>query len=100
MIKPNYFKVIIQLQIGLMTKNFASYELFIPFFDFCFSLVLADEVTKIPEYYVTRNPASRASKRAHLVAMYLAVAIRPSSYVHRVTSEVAVSFLPEVVAQI
>ena len=27
-------------------------ELFIPFFDFRFSLVLADEVTKIPEYYV------------------------------------------------
>ena len=36
---------------------------------------------------------------ARLVAMYIAVAIRPSSYVHRVTSEVAVSFLPEVVAQ-
>jgi hypothetical protein len=31
---------------------------------------------------------------------YIALAIRPSSYVHRVTSEVAVSFLPEVVAQI
>ena len=28
----------------------------------------------------TRNPASRASKRARLVAMYIAVAIRPSSY--------------------
>ena len=48
----------------------------------------------------TRNPASRASKRARLVAMYIAVAIRPSSYVLRVTSEVDVSFLPEVVAQI
>ena len=48
----------------------------------------------------TRNPASRASMPASLVAMYIAVAIRPSSYVHRVTSEVAVSFLPEVVAQI
>ena len=47
----------------------------------------------------TRNPASRASQRACLVAMYIAVAIRLSSYVHRVTSE-AVSFLPEVVAQI
>ena len=47
----------------------------------------------------TRNPASRASQRARLVAMYIAVAIRLSSYVHRVTSE-AVSFLPEVVAQI
>ena len=51
-------------------------------------------------YRFTRNPASRASKRPRLVAMYIAVAIRPSSYVHRVTSEVAVSFLPEVVAQI
>ena len=47
----------------------------------------------------TRNPASRASKRARLVAMYIAVAIRLSSYVHRVTSE-AVSFLPEVIDQI
>ena len=47
----------------------------------------------------TKNPASRASQRARLVAMYIAVAIRLSSYVHRVTSE-AVSFLPEVVAQI
>ena len=54
----------------------------------------------IENYIVTRNPASRASKRARLVAMYIAVAIRPSSYVHRVTSEVAVSFLPEVIAQI
>ena len=40
------------------SKNFRDYallsfiELFIPFFDFLFSLVLADEVTKIPEYYV------------------------------------------------
>ena len=33
-------------------KSFSSNELFIPFFDFRFSLVLADEVTKIPEYYV------------------------------------------------
>ena len=49
--------------------------------------------------YIYRNPASRASQRARLVAMYIAVAIRLSSYVHRVTSE-AVSFLPEVVAQI
>ena len=48
----------------------------------------------------TRNPASRASKHARLVAMYIAVAIRLSGYVHRVTSEVAVSFLPEVIAQI
>ena len=40
----------------------------------------------------TRNPASRATKRA--------LGRMPSSYVHRVTSEVAVSFLPEVVAQI
>ena len=47
----------------------------------------------------TRNPALRASQRARLVAMYMAVAIRLSSYVHRVTLE-AVSFLPEVVAQI
>ena len=31
----------------------------------------------------TRNPTSRASKRARLVAMYIAVAIKPSSYVHR-----------------
>ena len=31
---------------------------------------------------------------------FIAVAIRPSSDVNRVTSEVAVSFLPEVVAQI
>ena len=52
------------------------------------------------ELYNTRNPASRASKRARVVAMDIAVAIRPSSYVHRVTSEVAVSFYPEVVAQI
>ena len=37
---------------------------------------------------------------ARLVAMYIAVAIRPSSYVHRLTLEVALSFLPEVVAQI
>ena len=50
--------------------------------------------------YGTRNPALRASKRGRLVAMYIAVPIRPSSYVHRVISEVAVSFLPEVVAQI
>ena len=42
----------------------------------------------------------RASERARLVAMYIAVAIKPSCYVHRVTSEVAVFFLPEVVAQI
>ena len=42
----------------------------------------------------TRNPASRASERVRLVA------IRPSSYVHRMTLEVAVSFLPEVIAQI
>ena len=49
---------------------------------------------------ITRNPASRASNRVRLVAMYIAVAIRISSYVHRVTSEVAVSFLPEVIAQI
>ena len=28
------------------------FELFITFFDFRFSLILADEVTKIPEYYV------------------------------------------------
>ena len=28
-------------------------------------------------FYNTRNPASRASKRARLVAMYIAVAIRP-----------------------
>ena len=40
------------------------------------------------QYMYTRNPASQASMRAH------------SSYVHRVTSEVAVAFLPEVVAQI
>ena len=51
-------------------------------------------------YIPTRNSVSRASKRARLVAMYIAVAIKPSSYVHRVTFEVAVSFLPEVVAQI
>ena len=51
------------------------------------------------EYKFTRNPALRASQRARLVAIYIAVAIRLSSYVHRVTSE-AVSFLPEVVAQI
>ena len=51
-------------------------------------------------FYNARNPASQASKRVRLVAMYIAVAIRPSSYVHRVTSEVAVSFLPEVIAQI
>ena len=43
-------------------------------------------------FHTTRNPASRASQRARLVAMYIAVAIRPSSYVHKVTSEVAVSF--------
>ena len=41
--------------------------------------------------YSTRNPASRASKRARLVAMYIV------SYT--VTSE-AVSFLPEVIDQI
>ena len=27
-------------------------ELLIPLFNFCFSLVLADKVTKIPQYYV------------------------------------------------
>ena len=43
-------------------------------------------------YNTTRNPASRASKRARLVAMYIAVAIRPRVLL--------VSFLPEVVAQI
>ena len=47
-------------------------------------------------YIITRNPASRASKPARLVAMYIAVA----KYVNRVTSEVAVSLLPEVVTQI
>ena len=57
------------------------------------------ELAKLKFTY-TRNPASRASKHARLVAMYTAVAIKPSCYVHRVTSEVAVSFLPEVVAQI
>ena len=36
----------------LRFEGFVSNELFIPFFDFRFSLVLADEVTKIPEYYV------------------------------------------------
>ena len=55
---------------------------------------------KLLDLFNTRNPALRASKRVRLVAMYIAVAIKPSSYVHRVTSEVAVSFLPEVVAQI
>ena len=56
----------------------------------------------IQNYINTRNPALQASKRARLVAMYLyiAVAVRPSSYEHRVTPEVAVSFLPEVIAQI
>ena len=29
------------------------------------------------DIYLTRNPASRASKRARLVSMYIAVAIRP-----------------------
>ena len=49
----------------------------------------------------TRNPASRASKRACLVAMYIEVVLSlVAKYVDRVTSEVAVSFLPEVVAQI
>ena len=49
----------------------------------------------------TRNPASRASKHACLVAMYIAVVLSlVAKYVDRVTSEVAVSFLPEVVAQI
>ena len=52
--------------------------------------------------FSTRNSASRASKvlRGMFDTAYIVVAIRPSSYVHRVTSEVAVSFLPEVVAQI
>ena len=67
------------------------------------SLIKNVSITKMREYawagdgilllLNTRNPSSRASKRARLVAMYIAVAIR-------VTSEVAVSFLPEVVAQI
>ena len=49
---------------------------------------------------ITRNPASRASKRAQLVAMYIAVVLSlVAKYVDRVTSE-AVSFLPEVVDQI
>ena len=54
------------------------------------------------QFYYTRNPALRASKRVCLVAMYIAVAIISlvAKYVDRVTSEVAVSFLPEVVAQI
>ena len=62
-------------------------------------------ITRFPFFFLswliwnTRNPASRASQQAHLVAMYIAVAIRLSSYVHRVTSE-AVSFLPEVLAKI
>ena len=49
----------------------------------------------------TRNLASRASKHTRLVAMYIAVAIRPRVYLtYTVTSEVLVSFLPEVLAQI
>ena len=38
--------------------------------------------TNVNSYIVifcTRNPASRASKHARLVAMYIAVAIKPSS---------------------
>ena len=52
------------------------------------------ETLEMQNYKKTRNPASRASKRERLVAMYIEVVVC------RVTSEVAVSFLPEVVAQI
>ena len=51
----------------------------------------------IPIHYISLN---YQLLRSIFDPAYIAVAIRPNSYVHRVTSEVAVSFLPEVVAQI
>ena len=58
-------------------------------------------VLSVLKFLTTRNPASRGFKCALLVAMYIAVVLSlVAKYVDRVTSEVAVSFLPEVVAQI